>query len=129
MPFLLSYCRSSVALLCESCVFCSPSLLTIHIPSCILQLTLPLIRASFALNDMVQPRSMNPRVLSYSMVSTTCWAALHILQYGFAITSLNGIQQYVTCQTAEKNPGILQIPIANLDDCIPMTVGHRVAKM
>ncbi|KIR55568.1 vacuolar membrane protein [Cryptococcus gattii Ru294] len=70
---------------------------------------------------MVLPRSMNPRVLSYSMVSTTSWAALHIMQYGFAITSLNGIQQYVACQTGEKNPGILQIPVATLDDCIPMT--------
>lgn len=55
------------------------------------------------------------------MVSTTCWAVLHIMQYGFAITSLNGIQQYVTCQTAENYPEVLQIPIAIPVDCIPMT--------
>lgn len=51
------------------------------------------------------------------------------MQYGFAITSLNGIQQYVTCQTVDKDPGVLQIPIATLDDCIHMTVGHRVTEI
>lgn len=75
---------------------------------------------------MVLPRFLNPGVLTYPMVSTTCWAVLHIMQYGFAITSLNGIQQYVTCQTAENYPEVLQIPIAIPVDCMPMTVGHRV---
>ncbi|UOH80254.1 hypothetical protein LQV05_002905 [Cryptococcus neoformans] len=42
------------------------------------------------------------------------------MQYGFAITSLNGIQQYVTCQTAENYPEVLQIPIAIPVGCIPM---------
>ncbi|OXM76515.1 vacuolar membrane protein [Cryptococcus neoformans Bt63] len=70
---------------------------------------------------MVLPRFLNPGVLTYPMVSTTCWAVLHIMQYGFAITSLNGIQQYVTCQTAENYPEVLQIPIAIPVDCIPMT--------
>lgn len=75
---------------------------------------------------MVLPRFLNPGVLTYPMVSTTCWAVLHIMQYGFAITSLNGIQQYVTCQTAENYPEVRQIPIAIPVDCIPMTVGRRV---
>ncbi|OXC64238.1 hypothetical protein AYX13_06302 [Cryptococcus neoformans] len=70
---------------------------------------------------MVLPRFLNPGDLTYPMVSTTCWAVLHIMQYGFAITSLNGIQQYVTCQTAENYPEVLQIPIAIPVDCIPMT--------
>ncbi|AFR97961.2 vacuolar membrane protein [Cryptococcus neoformans C23] len=70
---------------------------------------------------MVLPRFLNPGVLTYPMISTTCWAVLHIMQYGFAITSLNGIQQYVTCQTAENYPEVLQIPIAIPIDCIPMT--------
>ncbi|OWZ31223.1 vacuolar membrane protein [Cryptococcus neoformans c45] len=70
---------------------------------------------------MVLPRFLDPGVLTYPMVSTTCWAVLHIMQYGFAITSLNGIQQYVTCQTAENYPEVLQIPIAIPVGCIPMT--------
>ncbi|AAW42626.2 vacuolar membrane protein, putative [Cryptococcus deneoformans JEC21] len=69
---------------------------------------------------MVLPRFLNTGVLC-PMVLSTCWAVLHIMQYGFAITSLNGIQQSVTCQKAENHTGILQIPIATPVDCIPMT--------
>lgn len=92
------------------------------------KLTLPLFEVSFAVSDMVLPRFLNTGVLC-PMVLSTCWAVLHIMQYGFAITSLNGIQQSVTCQKAENHTGILQIPIATPVDCIPMTVGPLIMEV
>lgn len=56
-----------------------------------------------------------------SAVGTTLkalWAALHVLQYGLAISGLNGIQDAVTCADRPASSNALRIPGK---DCIPMT--------
>ncbi|WVN89847.1 uncharacterized protein L203_105077 [Cryptococcus depauperatus CBS 7841] len=58
--------------------------------------------------------------LSVKVALTACWAALHTMQYGFAITSLNGIQQTVTCNGIQHD-GSFEAKNKLLKDCIPMT--------
>ncbi|WVO17288.1 hypothetical protein L204_104980 [Cryptococcus depauperatus] len=58
--------------------------------------------------------------LSVKVALTACWAALHAMQYGFAITSLNGIQQTVTCNGIQHD-GSFEAKNKLLKDCIPMT--------
>lgn len=51
---------------------------------------------------------------------TAAWAALHTLQFGFAIGGLNGIQAVMTCGGALATP----TPLFSwyLLPCVPMSV-------
>lgn len=51
---------------------------------------------------------------------TAVWAATHTSQYGLAITSLNGIQDAVTCNLDQTIDGGTK-----LRGCIDMTVRGR----
>ncbi|WRT64284.1 uncharacterized protein IL334_001215 [Kwoniella shivajii] len=59
--------------------------------------------------------------MSIRTALTAAWAALHAAQYGFAISSLNGVQGPLTCGLAgsgESHP----VGTGPLKDCIPMGV-------
>ena len=49
------------------------------------------------------------------------WAALHVLQFGLAISGLNGVQDAVTCGGV---PGGAELSDHWLTDCVPMSVSH-----
>lgn len=55
-----------------------------------------------------------------STALTAAWAALHAFQYGYAISSLNGIQAPLTCGGAL--PGTEGFK-PGLKPCVDMTVG------
>ncbi|WWC58633.1 uncharacterized protein I303_101177 [Kwoniella dejecticola CBS 10117] len=61
--------------------------------------------------------------MSLRTALTAIWAALHTTQYGFAITSLNGVQGPVTCGGAggAVTPHSLALASPGLKDCIQMS--------
>nr|XP_019014932.1 uncharacterized protein I206_01019 [Kwoniella pini CBS 10737]OCF53713.1 hypothetical protein I206_01019 [Kwoniella pini CBS 10737] len=59
--------------------------------------------------------------MSMRTALTAIWAALHTTQYGFAITSLNGVQGPVTCGNAGGGISPHSLASSSLKDCIEMS--------
>ena len=75
---------------------------------------------SFASLDIVFSRLLTMST-TVSRVLATLWAVSHALQYGIAITGLNGISDAVTC--ADRPQGLLAKP-SWITPCVPMQVSY-----